>query len=713
MLENYIGVIFGNNIYGVVYDRFTLKKIEFNNDNNDKYEFKRRFTDADDKFDKYIFFITIVVENEEKYDDFVDWYNKHFKRTSLDFHFDESTITLLYKKGTYKSTNPIEVGFKTGIWGLGSPEDIYISSFTIKAVPDENNTLTGLDNFWRSIKNFTVTDDKLILAVSQSVGLWNIHFDDKSEGVLKLFDKDAFVSGGFLFNTNAKDIKMGGQQQFNINNTDIDIKEYKMWNCVQTNSKQFKNFNEIKQEQRNSRINLKYTKVPPTLEYDEEKKKLILKDYNLIHSYKKGSFLTSSLEYSIVEDYIIITPPTNYNDDSSVNINKALNKYKAVLLAPGIYYCEKPIEIKKSTTQYNVKILMGIGLVTIMSDNESGILNSEYEHPGIIIHSILFEAINPTGYPNKEMNFKSLINIGNNITQCNKITENKSEKPKNFLIDVYIKYGGSLTTDRNYDLLNKKSICDCLITVNSNNVMGINIWAWRADHFVTSTKSIYRNPILHFPLKNNIIINGINNIFLCLMVEHGANSNCIINGNNNSIIFFQNEFAYELTPNPDENNERVIYQVKGNKYLDLEGNDIYNFEVNDNVKDLTSIGIGCYNSYRYNNPQYGKDAIFKIPNRYLSNVFQNLSKVDWKRNKNFNLQHVMLRSSRVPNVGNVLYTTDIFDDNNNSNIIDKYIKNNNNIIGKVLLKKIESKEISEKGAIKYFSNNFDLEVKKN
>ena len=705
MLENYIGVIYGNNIYGIVYDRFTLKKIELNN--KDEFEFKRKFTDDDDKFDKYIFFITIVVENEKNYNDFVNWYNKHFKRTSLQFQFDESTITLLYKKGTYKSTNPIEVGFKTGIWGLGSQEDINISSFTIKAVADENNTFTGLDNFWRSIKNFTVTDNELILAVSQSVGLWNIHFDDKSNGVLKLFDKAAYVSGGFLFNTNAKDIKMGGQQQFNINNTDIDIKEYKMWNCVQTNSKQFKNFNEIKQEERNSRINLKYTKVPPSLEYDEEKKKLILKDYNLIHNYKKGSFLLSSLDYSIVNDIKIIYPPDNYYDDSSTIINETLKNYKAVLLAPGRYYLKNKIEINKSITKYNVKILMGIGLVTIMSDNESGILTTENEHPGIIIHSILFEAINKLNDPNKEMNFKSLINIGNETT------ENKSNTPKNFLIDVYIKYGGSLTPNRKYDLLNKESLCDCLITVNSNNVMVINFWGWRADHFIIKNGTIFRNPYLYFPLKNNIIINGIDNIFLCLMVEHGANSNCIINGNNNSIIFFQNEFAYELNPNPDEKNERVIYKVKDNKYLDLNENDIYNFEVNDNVEDLTTIGIGCYNSYRFNNPQYGKDAIFKIPNKYLPNVFQDITKVDWKKNTNFNLQHVMLRSSRVPNVGNVLYTTDIFDYNNNSNIIDKYIKNNNNIIGKDLLNKIESKEISEKGAIKYFSNDFDREVKKN
>jgi len=143
------------------------------------------------------------------------------------------------------------------------------------------------------------------------------------------------------------------------------------------------------------------------------------------------------------------------------------------------------------------------------------------------------------------------------------------------LSDVYFRVGGS-----SYE--GKVENC---ITVNSNDVIGDNLWVWRADH--GDNVAWDKNTA-----KNGAVIHGDNVIMYGLFVEHFQEYQTIWDGNGGRLYFYQSEIPYDV-PNQSEfmsNNGKV--------------NGFASLKVGDNVLTFESYGVGVYS--------YNRDATITI-----------------------------------------------------------------------------------------------------
>ena len=97
------------------------------------------------------------------------------------------------------------------------------------------------------------------------------------------------------------------------------------------------------------------------------------------------------------------------------------------------------------------------------------------------------------------------------------------------LSDVYFRVGGGKYAGKT----------DNCITINSNNVLGDNLWVWRADHSDNVGWNVNTAP-------NGIIINGDDVTMYGLFVEHFQKYQTIWNGNNGRLYFYQSEMPYDV-----------------------------------------------------------------------------------------------------------------------------------------------------------------------
>jgi len=80
---------------------------------------------------------------------------------------------------------------------------------------------------------------------------------------------------------------------------------------------------------------------------------------------------------------------------------------------------------------------------------------------------------------------------------------------------------------------------DCMVTINSNDVIGDNAWLWRADHGAGASWDGAKN-------KNGLIVNGKNVIYYGLAVEHTQEYQTIWNADGGRLYFYQSEMPYDV-----------------------------------------------------------------------------------------------------------------------------------------------------------------------
>jgi hypothetical protein len=96
-----------------------------------------------------------------------------------------------------------------------------------------------------------------------------------------------------------------------------------------------------------------------------------------------------------------------------------------------------------------------------------------------------------------------------------------------FLFDIFCRAGGAIAGK-----------VDCMVTINSNNVVGDNLWLWRADHGEGAKWDINRN-------RNGLVVNGDDVTIYGLFVEHQHEYQTIWNGNGGRVYFYQSEMPYD------------------------------------------------------------------------------------------------------------------------------------------------------------------------
>ncbi len=487
-----------------------------------------------------------------------DKLNSVYQQMDAD-QFDNNGYAYLFKPGKYNLD--VQIGFYTHVIGLGmSPDDVTITG-AVRAKADWLGNNNATCNFWRTAENLAVVPTQDIdngtdiWATSQGTSLRRIHV----MGSINLSD-NGWSSGGFIGDSKIdSQINSGSQQQYLTRNVDLSNWSGANWNMV---------FVGDGQPPSGDWPQPPYTVVDST-PVVREKPFLYLDDSGnylvMVPALKKsakgsswgndpaGSPVAPGSPLSI--DLFYVAKP----GDTSDTINAALAAGKNLLLTPGDYALDAPIQVTRPGT-----VVFGMGL-PVLTPNGSNPVLTVADVDGVTLAGLLVEA-GPAGT-------KTLVQIGDDGS-----TADHSSAPT-MLFDVNCRIGGNI--------LGKANIC---LTVNSNDVIVENSWLWRADH----AKDGINNGWGQNDSNSGIVVNGNDVTAYALFSEHHQQYQTLWNGNGGAVYFYQSEMPYD-PPN------QGAWMSSSNE------NGYPSYKVADSVMTHTGTGIGVYAFFQSN--VYADNAI--------------------------------------------------------------------------------------------------------
>ncbi|TVY07487.1 Ig-like domain-containing protein [Paenibacillus cremeus] len=455
--------------------------------------------------------------------------------------FGSDRYALLFKPGNY-NTN-VRVGFYTQVSGLGQvPDDVTINGgVTVDANWMANHNAT--DNFWRSVENLSVvpSSGNMLWAVSQAAPMRRLHV----KGGLTLHDQGGWASGGFLADSRVDGgVVSGSQQQWMSRNSQWSNWNGSLWNMT------FVGDVNAPADNWPTNANTVVDKTPmirekPFLTFDTSVNQYKVFVPNVASdtsgtSWAGGYTAGASIP---IENFLIANPST-----SIASINSALDQGKNLLFTPGIYHLNDTIRVTNPNT-----VVMGLGFATLIPDNGQ-VAMSVADVDGVKISGLLFEA--------GSNHSASLMEVGSAGSSAD-----HSANPT-FLYDLTLRIGGAIAGS-----------ADVGLKINSNNVIGDDLWIWRADHGAgagwTSNPSI-----------NGLIVNGNNVIMYGLFNEHHEQYQTLWNGNGGRVYFYQSEIPYDVP-------SQSAWMSSGGAV-----NGFASYKVADSVTTHEAYGIGVYSFFR-------------------------------------------------------------------------------------------------------------------
>jgi hypothetical protein len=180
-----------------------------------------------------------------------------------------------------------------------------------------------------------------------------------------------------------------------------------------------------------------------------------------------------------------------------------------LILTPGIYQLTNTLLVTQPGT-----IVLGLGFPTLVPANGNpAMVISDVD--GVTVSSLIIDA-GPTASP-------SLLEVG-----TTKSGLDHSANPI-CLFDLCCRVGGQF--------IGKTTNC---VMINANDVMGDNLWLWRADHGAGSTPYWTGNPS-----QSGLVVNGDDVTIYGLFVEHHQKYQTLWNGNRGRVYFYQSELPYD------------------------------------------------------------------------------------------------------------------------------------------------------------------------
>jgi hypothetical protein len=464
--------------------------------------------------------------------------------------FGPERYAFLFKPGKYELD--VQMGFYTEVAGLGkSPDDVAITG----AVRAKAGWMGGnaTCNFWRCAENLSVTptlDDGInIWAVSQGTSLRRVHL----KGDLNLWDR-GWSSGGFIADSKIDgQINSGTQQQWLSRNDEFGHWIGSNWNMVfvgtinppagtwPTHPYMVVNQTPLIREK-------------PYLFVDDAGNYFVMVP-NFSNHNTRGTTWTdhpTSGTALAIDQFYLARP----EKDNAASINAALNQGKHLLFTPGIYHLENSINISRPDT-----IVLGLGYPTLVPDNGT---------PAMIISDVGGVKVGGFIIDAGASNSATLLKVGEQGAG-----RSHPENPV-FLYDLFCRVGGASV-----------GTCDCMVTLNCNDVVGDNFWLWRADHGRGARWNSNRN-------RNGLIVNGNDVTLYGLFVEHCQEYQTMWNGNGGRVYFYQSEMPYD-PPSPEA-------------WRHGETTGFASYKVADNVKTHEAWGLGVYCVF-YKAPIVAENAI--------------------------------------------------------------------------------------------------------
>ncbi len=496
--------------------------------------------------------------------------------------FGTQRFALLFEPGTYGSaSHPLvfQVGYYTSVAGLGlSPNDVVING-AIESFNQCFGACTGLNNFWRSVSNLTLNivlpsshpayapappedpgcaNSNDLYAISQAAPIRRVHIN----GLLFLFDycNTGFTSGGFIADSEftGSTVVNGTQQQFLVRNSQLDGWTNAVWNQVFSGDTGNVPAQSFPNPPFTTLATSRVTREAPFLYQDAGG------SYNVFApsaqqnsagpSWTSGPTPGTSLP---IGNFFIAQP-----SDSAATINAAIHHGKDLILTPGVYKLEQPIDVTRPDS-----VVLGLGFPTLVPTNGNAAMTVA-SAKGMLISGVLFDA----GATNSSV----LLQVGDGHAR----SDNEASDPS-ALSDVFFRIGGAAAGNATTSLV-----------VNSNNVILDDVWAWRADHgngvgWTTNTAD------------TGVIVNGDNVTAYGLFVEHFQKYEVIWNGNGGEDVFFQNEMPYDVPSQA--------------AWMEAPGVDGYAaFKVADSVTSFAGYGMGSYSFFNQHVNIYAERA-FEVP----------------------------------------------------------------------------------------------------
>jgi predicted chitinase len=449
--------------------------------------------------------------------------------------FGSQRYALLFKPGAYN--NAVPVGFYTQVAGLGqSPTDTTIDGGGVFADASWFNG-NATQNFWRSANNLTdhPFGGTMKWAVSQASPIRRMHV----KGNVVLDDNGGWSSGGFMSDSKVDgQVNSGTQQQWLARN-DVFGASWAgaNWNMVfigdaNAPAQSFPNPRDTTVAQTPSVAEAPFLYVDPSGGYqvfvpaDQSNSQGVTWD----NGGTPGTSLPISTFY--------ITKPTDTVD----TINAALASGLNLLLTPGVYHLTGTIQVTRPDT-----VVLGLGLATLEADN-GVIAMSTADVGGIRIAGLLFDA--------GTSNSPALLQIG----PSGSVADNSADP--SILSDIYSRIGGAAVGNASVS-----------VQINSNDVIGDNLWLWRADHgsgvgWTTNTA------------QNGLMVNGSNVTMYGLAAEHFQQYAVLWNGDGGRTFFLQNELPYD----PPDQASWMNGSTRGYAA----------YKVADNVTSHDAWGLGVY-----------------------------------------------------------------------------------------------------------------------
>jgi hypothetical protein len=463
--------------------------------------------------------------------------------------FGTQRFALLFKPGSYNVSVP--VGYYTQVLGLGlSPNGTTISGNGVYADAQWFGG-NATQNFWRSVENLTdsPSNGTVKWAVSQASPMRRMHVT----GNMVLDDNGGWSSGGFLSDSQVDgQVNSGSQQQWLSRNDRWGSWTGSNWNMVfvgDTNAPA------------QSFPNPPYTTVTQTPVIAEKPYLYIDSSGNyqvFVPAYKANSQGTTWANGNTpgtslpISQFYIAKP-----GDNAGTINAALAAGQNLLFTPGVYHLTSTIQVTRPDT-----VVLGLGLATLEADNGVTAMSTA-DVNGVRIGGLLFDA----GTTNSPV----LLQIGPVGSSAD-----HSADPT-VLSDVFARIGGAA--------VGKATVS---VQVNSNNVIGDDLWLWRADHgsgvgWTSNTA------------QTGLVVNGANVTMYGLAAEHYQQYAVQWNGNGGRTYFLQNELPY------DPPNQASWMNGSTNGYAA--------YKVANNVTSHEAWGLGVYCYFNVNSSIVADNAI--------------------------------------------------------------------------------------------------------
>ncbi|MYW66978.1 coagulation factor 5/8 type domain-containing protein [Streptomyces sp. SID8379] len=467
--------------------------------------------------------------------------------------FGGGRYQLLFKPGTYNDLNA-QLGFYTSISGLGlSPDDTTINGdVTVDAGWFDGN---ATQNFWRSAENLALVpvSGTNRWAVAQAAPFRRMHV----RGGLNLSpDGYGWASGGYIADSRI-DGSVGpySQQQWYTRDSSVGGWLNAVWNMV---------FSGVEGAPAQSYPNPPYTTLDST-PVSREKPFLYLDGagYKVFLPEKRtnargvtwGSGTPRGTSLSL--DQFYVAKP----GDSAATLNAALTQGLNLLLTPGVYHLDAPIDVKREGT-----VVLGLGYATLIPDGGATAVKVA-DVSGVRLAGFLVDA--------GTVNSTTLIEVGPDGASADHSADPITVQ------DVFVRIGGAGAGKATTSLV-----------VNANHTIVDHTWVWRADHGDGVGWDTNRADY-------GVVVNGDDVLMTGLFVEHFNKYDVQWFGERGRTIFFQNEKAY------DAPNQAAIQNG------DTKGFAAY--KVGDSVTTHEGWGLGSYCFYNVD-PTIRQGHGFAAPN---------------------------------------------------------------------------------------------------